>query len=246
MMTKVFLVGLLFVLPLWGAEEAFTLRGKKFRVVKCAPSEVRMVWRGEGGRPLVSFSQARRHLLSEGASEVLMLMNGGIFEPSLRPSGYYMARGKVERPLNLKAGKGNFFLKPNGVFFVKESGDGVSAGVVVSEEISGWSGEEQASLSYAVQSGPLLLRKGKTHPAFNQGSKNELRRNGVGVDAEGRVVFVITEDKTVVNLWTFADCFRQLGCQDALFLDGVISQMATNPEAGVKGKDFATIIGVVK
>jgi len=233
-------------LSLLTAEEIFTLKGKEFRVVRAAPEKVRMVWRNEEGKPLFRFSEARRKILADGASEVKMLINGGIFEPNLKPSGFYVERGKIENALNLKPGKGNFFLKPNGVFYITRTGEEFSAGVVVSEEFTSWAEEEKASLWYAVQSGPLLMRDGKVHPAFNEGSKSELIRNGVGVDKEGQVVFVITKRKTRVNLWTFAECFRQLGCEDALFLDGQISRMVSDPPADVKGQRFATVIGVVE
>ena len=176
-----------------------------------------------------------------------MLMNGGIFEPQNIPSGLYVEKGETKNPLNLDAGKGNFFLKPNGVFFIQKSEEGFSAGIAESKALSLWSAERKSGLWYAVQSGPALLLQGKKHPAFNRGSKSELLRNGVGVSSSGEVIFVITDGpKNDCNLWTFADCFRALGCENALFLDGDISQMKMNPSAKVKGHGFATMFAVIK
>lgn len=228
-----------------GEEEKFVHLGKSFRVFRAQPEEIRLVWAREDGKPLFTFRAAFESLVKEG-NEVAMLTNGGIFEPRQIPSGYYVERGQVQRPLNLKPGKGNFFLKPNGVFFIKKEGAVFSAGVVETSVLAKWSQEEKSKVWYGVQSGPALLLDGRTHQAFNRPSKSELLRNGVGVTGNGEVVFVITERGSDVNLWTFADCFRALGCENALFLDGDISQMKVNPVAGVKGHGFATMFGVVR
>jgi uncharacterized protein YigE (DUF2233 family) len=49
-----------------------------------------------------------------------------------------------------------------------------------------------------------------------------------------------------VNLWDFAGLFLQLGCQDALFLDGAISQMDTNPAKAVSSNQFAAMFVIVE
>ncbi|WP_411846893.1 phosphodiester glycosidase family protein [Roseibacillus persicicus] len=242
---RIIFLFLALVLGVHSAEEKFELHGKSFRVFKAQPEDVRLVWKGANDKPLFSFQQARQALLEDG-QKVAMLMNGGIFEPRQIPSGLYVEKGEELNPLNLKDAPGNFFLKPNAVFCLLKTEEGLRAEVVESKVLSQWSAEKKATLWYAVQSGPALLLEGKTHPAFNRGSKSELLRNGVGVDEAGQVVFVITDGKTEVNLWTFADCFRQLSCRNALFLDGDISQMKVDPPAEVKGHGFATIFGVVK
>ena len=55
---------------------------------------------------------------------------------------------------------------------------------------------------------------------FKEDSKWRLHRNGVGIDKDGGVLFVMTEFGSAKkpNLWEFADVFRRLGCRDALFL----------------------------
>ena len=227
-------------------EEDFSHAGKSFRVFRAQPAEVRIVWQGEDSKPLFTFQKALQELAKEGKT-VAMLTNGGIFEPRQIPSGLYVEKGKELRPLNTWAGRGNFFLKPNGVFYLKKEEGKLVAGVVGSSALANWTKEEKSRIWYAVQSGPALLLDGKTHPAFNRGSKNELLRNGVGVTAKGEVVFVITDGRqNDCNLWTFADCLRALDCQNALFLDGDISQMKVNPNGEVKGHGFATMFGVVK
>ena len=239
------LVLLLSLLAAKGEEEKFEHLGKTFRVFRAQPEEIRLVWAGEDNKPLVNFKAAYQRLAKEG-KKVVMLTNGGIFEPGEVPSGFFVEKGQVKHPLNLKDGKGNFFLKPNGIFYVKKEGENFAAGVIESKALAKWSEEDKDSLWYAVQSGPALLLDGKTHAAFNRPSKSELLRNGVGVTAEGEVVFVITERGSDVNLWTFANCFRALGCSNALFLDGQISRMKVNPTPNVQGHGFATMFGVVR
>lgn len=220
--------------------------GKEFRVFRALPKEVRLVWRNANSTPLFSFQAAYRELVEDG-QKIALLMNGGIFEPGYIPSGLYVEKGKMIRPLNLKGGRGNFFLKPNAVFYLRKDGESLRAGVEESEEFARWSREEKERLWYAVQSGPALLLNGKKHPAFNRNSQSELLRNGVGVSEKGEVIFVITDGReNDCNLWTFADCFRALGCREALFLDGDISQMKVNPDPKVKGHGFATMFAVLK
>ena len=92
----------------------------------------------------------------------------------------------------------------------------------------------------------MLLIDGQRHPAFREGSISKLHRNGVGVDREGRLVFAITDRDQKVNFWDFAGLFLKLGCKDALFLDGTISQMAVNPDKPVQSNQFGAMFIVAE
>jgi uncharacterized protein YigE (DUF2233 family) len=77
---------------------------------------------------------------------------------------------------------------------------------------------------YATQSGPMLVIGGKIHPKFDPQSSSLKKRNGVGIAADGTVIFAISEGN--VRLHDFATLFRDaLGCDNALFLDGTISAL---------------------
>ncbi len=212
--------------------------GATYHILVVPPESVRVLWRGADGDPLHTFPAAVRHLLARGETPAV-LMNGGIFEPGGIPSGLLVQEGVELRPLNLREGRGNFFLKPNGVFLIDETG----ARVIASEEY--------LSLSlrpiHAVQSGPLLLREGELHPAFRENSSSRLHRNGVGIDKRGNVVFVMTEFRSpkFPNLFEFARAFSLLGCADALFLDGDLSQMKSGESVGDPSNHFGSIIAVV-
>jgi len=218
-------------------EEQVEHAGVKFRVVKTEPAAVRLLWKNGTGVPYRSFDRVQADFLKQGRS-VGFLMNAGIFEPGGVPSGLHVEEGTTFRKLNLEAGKGNFFLKPNGVFAID------AAGVARIQEASAYVGARQIP-KLALQSGPLLLQDGMRHPAFKEGSENQLLRNGVGVDAKGQVVFAITAKGQRVNFWDFAGLFLKLGCRDALFLDGDISQMAVNPDQPVPGNQFGAILVIV-
>jgi len=97
----------------------------------------------------------------------------------------------------------------------------------------------------ATQSGPLLVIDGKLHPALTDGSKNVHIRNGVGINKDGKVVFVISNQKT--NFYDFASLFKEvLECDNALYLDGAISKMFINETNRNEDGRFGVMIGVVK
>lgn len=142
----------------------------------------------------------------------LLTTNAGIFEPDLRPTGLLVIDGETIAPLRRGDGAGNFFMLPNGVFQLGASG----ARVLETSEYTG------DGVALATQSGPLLLRNGKMHPAFRKSSAHRVIRSGVGVRGPKEIVFVISRDD--VSLHDFAAFFRDtLHCPDALYLDGIIS-----------------------
>lgn len=197
--------------------------GVSYRVFRAKPREIELHWKDGSGQPYGQFSRLQEALESRGRG-IEFMMNAGIFEPGGIPSGLHIERSVVQRQLNLQAGRGNFYLKPNGVFCV------VGGRALVIE--SGRFGTSNLSPSLAVQSGPLLLADGVIHPAFRADSPNKKHRNGVGVLPGGDVIFAITEFEPVtnrVNLHGFASLFAHLGCRDALFLDGDLSEMIVNP-----------------
>lgn len=221
------------------APEQKVIDGVSYQVLRASPAAVRIVWADADGRPLRTFPEVARHL-AERKIQVETLMNGGIFEPGGIPSGLLIQDGKVLRPVNRHDGEGNFFLKPNGIFLIGSTG----AAVIRTEEYP----PKDVKIGQAVQSGPLLLRHGRTHPAFNANSTSRLHRNGVGVARTGEVVFVMTNlnSPKFPNLHEFARLFTTLGCDDALFLDGDISQMRSGDDITKPGNRFGSIIAVTK
>ncbi|RYD22429.1 MAG: hypothetical protein EOP88_08105 [Verrucomicrobiaceae bacterium] len=218
-------------------EERVVSTGVKFRVVRLTPERVQVVWKDEAGQPYRSFDRVQAVFAKQGKT-VSFIMNAGIFEPGGIPSGLHIQEGKQARPVNLADAPGNFFLKPNGVCTLSDKP------FIGTPEA--WKKQSTGKERWGIQSGPLLLINGKRHPAFREGSDSKLIRNGVGIDNKGQLVFAITDKGELVNLWDFAGLFLQLGCQNALFLDGDISWMVVNPTKPVESNLFGAMFVVAE
>jgi uncharacterized protein YigE (DUF2233 family) len=142
-----------------------------------------------------------------------MATNGGMFHAGERPVGLHVEAGHELAPLELGSGSGNFFMKPNGVFYL----DAAGAHVVDSTAY-----QPEGEVVLATQSGPLLVSRSALHPEFDPASTHLKKRSGVGVRDPSHVVFAIS--RAEVSFHAFATLFRDvLGCADALYLDGSIS-----------------------
>ena len=239
MLALVFLVTLAAPLP---AANAFSIehQGSGFDVVRLAQGEeqrLRFFWKRADGAPYASMHALRKDLHSRG-QELIFAVNGGIFSEQYTPLGLYIEDGERHYRLNQGEGGGNFFLKPNGVFYITDE----AAFVVASEEY-----RPRRAVRNAVQSGPILVSKGTLHPRFIPGYHSRHVRHGVGVDEQGRVVFAISKEP--VNFHDFGTLFRDvLNCPNALYLDGSISAMYApqlNRFGGWPWRRYTTIIGLV-
>jgi uncharacterized protein YigE (DUF2233 family) len=169
----------------------------------------------ETGTPYASFSALAAAMAAKGET-LTFAMNGGMFDDKLKPIGLYIETGETKKKANRKNGYGNFHLKPNGVFFW---GHGKAA---VAETESYLKAGHQPE--FATQSGPMLVVNGKIHPKFSETGTSAKIRNGVGVTADGTVVFALSE--WPVTFYEFAVLFRdELKTPNALFLDGTISSL---------------------
>lgn len=202
---------------------------------------IRLVYRDRAGKVLGSVAAAMDHLTAgEGAGDLLVLaMNAGMYHADMSPVGLYVEDSIEVAPLNRDDGFGNFFLKPNGVFFVLKDG---SAGVLETDAYA----DADLGPAFATQSGPMLLINGAIHPRFLPDGTSKFIRNGVGVRADGKVVFAMTRDR--VSLGSFARLFLDLaGCENALFFDGAVSSLALGRDMEVdSGESAGPVVVVVK
>jgi uncharacterized protein YigE (DUF2233 family) len=176
--------------------------------------------------------------------DYLMLTNAGMFHAGGVPVGLFISDCDVVTDLNQDVDRGNFFLLPNGVFYVKDEN---TAGVLETQLFYDSLYKRETEFKIATQSGPMLVINGEHHPKFNQGSTSKYIRSGVGVTADQKIIFIISEE--VVNLYTFASIFLEMKCPNALYLDGAISSMYIQ-EKGDEISNFRTsygpVIGVYK
>ena len=151
--------------------------------------------------------------------------------------GVFIQEGKVLTPLDTGSANGNFYLKPNGVFYITKD---KKAFVVTTETFA-----PDSSVFYATQSGPMLLINGAMHPAFRKGSENLTVRNGVGILPDGRVLFAMSKEP--VNFYDFATYFKEQGCRYALYLDGFVSRTYLPEKEWMQTDgDFGVMVAVSK
>ena len=204
-------------------------RYQLYRVPKQDYARLHLRWLDAKGQPLSNFGALQTELVAEGKN-IAFATNAGIYERGPKPCGLTICGGREWVPINLRPGEGNFYLKPNGIFYLDDKS---GPGIVEAGEYPALTVRPRL----ANQSGPLLLRRGVIHPAFRAGSPNKRQRSAVGiVKATGEIVFAMSErEDRVMGRVTFhqlARLFLHLGCEDALYLDGDISQMTVKPPVG--------------
>ncbi|MFP9117831.1 phosphodiester glycosidase family protein [Flavobacterium sp. RNTU_13] len=193
-----------------------------------------LYYKDNSGKRIGTLGNLKTHISKKG-KKLLFGMNGGMFQEDFSPVGLYIENGKTIRKLNTRNAGGNFYMKPNGVFYITKNG---KATVCKTEDF-----RPSPTVQYATQSGPMLVIKGTLHPDFKEGSTNLNIRNGVGILPDGKVLFAMS--KTEVNFYEFAKFFKDKGCKNALYLDGFVSR-AYAPSENWQQIDgnFGMMIGV--
>lgn len=219
---------------LFSQELSFTWQQQEYDAIIVDPKkeDIHMHWLDDKGIPYKSIETLQK----TQKKAPLMITNGGMFQPGNIPVGLYIENGKTIHPLDTAQNKpGNFYLLPNGVFYTDNKGAHVTTTTAFINK----------DISYATQSGPMLVIDGNIHPLFKQGSENVNLRSGVGIMPDGKVVFVISKSNQT-NFYAFASIFKEkFGCKNALYLDGAISKMYLqgNRKEDVGG-DFGVMISV--
>lgn len=196
--------------------------------------DLRLYWKNDNGQIFGSIQNVKSYVESKKLT-LKFAMNGGMFTQDLRPLGLFIQDGKMQKNKNTANGSGNFYLKPNGVFYI------TTDRVPFVCQTADFKANEK--IKYATQSGPMLVIDGQIHPAFKKGSTNLHIRNGVGVLPNNKIIFAMS--KTPISLYDFAKYFQSLGCKNALYLDGYVCRTYL-PEKSWTQTDgnFGVIIGV--
>lgn len=148
---------------------------------------------------------------------IAFAMNAGMFDEDGTPVGYFVENSERLQELNTADGEGNFYMKPNGVFY----GTGGEWHVRTTEEFLA---NVKDRPEFGTQSGPMLVIGGKIHPEITHDGPSKLVRNAVGVDEQGRAHFVISN--APISFGKLARFYRdELKVKDALYLDGTVSQL---------------------
>ena len=175
----------------------------------------KLLWKNPNGEPYGSLKNIPRRNGSVGG-QLVFATNGGMYQADRSPLGLYVENGQELRRANTAVGPGNFYIKPNGIFYI--SGD--SASILETRHFL----QQRPHSDIATQSGPMLVINGAINPKLLRNSNSRKIRNGVGVQDIHRVVFVISNDP--VTFGEFAQFFQnELHCSNALYLDGSISSI---------------------
>ena len=147
-------------------------------------------------------------------------ITGGMYEEKDKlPPGLIIENGKITKPLNLKRGKGNFYdPSPNGVFYIGKNDAGIT-------EASFF--QNTSDISFAIQTGPMLISNNNINPRFEVTSNNRYARTAIGLSNKGgKKILVFVTSKSLVNFHEIANFMKiQQGCEDALHLESINAYM---------------------
>ena len=168
---------------------------------------------------------------------LVFAMNAGMYKPDNSPQGLFIQEQNTITSLDTNSSNGNFYWKPNGVFYITKSKKAV---ICKTENFVA-----NSTIQYATQSGPMLVIDGEIHPEFKQGSTKLNIRNGVGILQNGNPIFVMSKQE--VSFYDFAKYFKKIGCENALYLDGFVSRTYLPEKNWIQTDgNFGVIIGVAK
>lgn len=197
---------------------------------------LRLFWKDERGKRFESIENLKLWAAMKNL-QLDFVMNAGMYKVDHSPQGLYIEKQKVLSSLDTTKADGNFYLKPNGVFFITTK----KVAVICTTEMF----RSNKEIEFATQSGPMLVIDGQIHPAFKEGSKNLNIRNGIGILPNGNAVFVLS--KKEVNFYDFASYFKSLGCKNALYLDGFVSRAYLPSQNWIQTDgDFGALFAVTR
>ena len=146
-----------------------------------------LFWKNDKNIPLKSLKNLKNFVDSEKGN-LKFAMNGGMFVENNIPKGLYIEDFQTLNQIDTLSGKGNFYLKPNGIFYITKSNN--------YEIVTTKNFRFNSDIKYATQSGPMLIVDGKINPIFQKDSKNINIRNGVGILQNGEVVLQCQKKKS--------------------------------------------------
>ncbi len=196
--------------------------------------DLQLYWKNDKGETLNSIQNLKIYVESKNLT-LKFAMNAGMFNKDFSPKGLFIQNKKIVSLLDTVNGNGNFYLMPNGVFYITTDNTPFVCNTI--------DFADNGNIKYATQSGPMLVIDGQIHSGVKDNSTNLNIRNGVGILPDNQVVFAMS--KKEINFYDFAKYFQSIGCKNALYLDGFVSR-AYLPEKNwiqIDG-NFGVIIGV--
>lgn len=195
---------------------------------------------------LANFKSNNFNLALEEEPKAEFLMNAGMFHENYMPVGLLIKNGilisKIDTISTPKYG--NFYIQPNGVLLIGK----FNKPLILTTRKFMNSEFLISEIKIATQSGPMLLIDGKINAHFIEKSENRKIRNGVGINKNGDLFFVISEKE--VTFYEFSSLFKeQLNCIQALYLDGEISKIYLGDKSkkdNLSNMKFGPILSISK
>jgi len=205
-------------------------------IVNTKQQYLQFYWKADNGEILRSIKNLKDYV--ESKDLILdFAMNGGMYNKDYFPQGLFIQNEQTLSHLDTLDGKGNFYMKPNGVFYITT--DNIPYVCETNDFV------DNGKIKFATQSGPMLIIDGQIHSRFKYGSTNLNIRNGVGILPDNKVVFAMS--KKEINFYDFAKYFQSLGCKNALYLDGFVSRTYLPEKDWIQlDGNFGVLIGVTK
>src|SRR6185295_3842999 len=86
--------------------------------IELQQDRLKMFWKNSDGQIIGTLTDLQTWISAKGEN-LVCATNAGIYDKALRPLGLYIENGVVLRKLNSrKNAYGNFYMQPNGVFWV--------------------------------------------------------------------------------------------------------------------------------
>lgn len=219
---------------LFGQTNEITADGFITYTVNPKKQNIKFYWKDDNGQIFKSINNLKQWIERKNV-RLLFAMNGGMYNTDNAPHGLFIDNGKLVVPLDTTNGNGNFYLQPNGVFYITKENKPF---ICTTNKFN-----NSLQAKYATQSGPMLLIDGQIHPAFMEGSLNLNVRNGVGILPDGNIIFAMSKKK--INFYDFAVFFKNKACKNALYLDGLVSRTYLPEQKQLQTDgNFGVMIGV--
>ena len=190
---------------------------------------IKMYWKDENNK---AYSELSKFIQENQEGKINFATNGGIYSEEYKPNGLYIENHKIISKINLADGEGNFYMQPNGIFYIQNNQPKISESKAF---------EYNENISYATQSGPLLIENGVINKKIGKNSESFKIRSAVGIDRENKVFFLMSSEK--INFYDFSKyALDKLNCKDLLFLDGTISKMYFADEKKEQEQDYPFVV----
>lgn len=121
--------------------------------------EIALYWKDDSGAIIGSLENLKNYTTGKN-KKLLYAANGGMYMEDRQALGLFIQNGKEQRPLNKRDASGNFYLKPNGVFYITDNNEAV---VCTTDNF-----KDNGQVKFGTQSGPMLLIDGNIHPEFRR------------------------------------------------------------------------------